>query len=189
MINVLDRARRFHTPAGAAVCLVRAVILFSISSVPLSAHKKPVMDYLPRVGPMPLRFEAARPASNSFTMPPLDMGKSTKNVSTNTSTSFGTNQVLPRFVQLPVTNRIAKIAVPMDEPITIAPPATPRETDRPLQPPEPPSSTNENVFTPQMLVHFFQKNGTNRASSISVPIEATRPEPGGKASSATYVSP
>src|ERR1044071_9336034 len=83
MINVLGRARRFQLPAGVAMCLIRTVLLLAISRVQTSAHKKPVLDYLPRVGPIPLRFETEGDDLKKFALPPLNMGIATKENLTN----------------------------------------------------------------------------------------------------------
>src|SRR4051794_3972042 len=118
MINVLDRARRFQFPGGVAMCLMRAVVLLAISNIQISAHKQPVLDYLPRVGPMPLRFESGRTDLNGFAFPPLNMGIRTKESPTNLPPLLSdTNHVLPMLTKLPNTNRIARV-------VTNAPMAT-----------------------------------------------------------------
>jgi len=192
MINVLDRARRFSFRSGAAVCLIRVAALFSISTIQSSANRNPVSDYLPRVGPAPLRFEAQRADLMKFALPPLDMG--TKTNDTNPPPLFPeTIDPLPDLTQWPLptqaTNSVPNGPVPRVEVTeTNAPPA--QTLDAATQLLSSPLPPNESVLAPQMFVHFFQKTGTNQAASVFLSTEAAiRSEPSGKSSSAIYVSP
>jgi hypothetical protein len=169
----------------------------SLSAHGDSSRRQPV-DYLIRFGPLPLRFEIQSTQGTPSALPPLGMGSRTKTEVTNAGpvlAAADSRKTATNGLSL-ATNKIAKVqtnhALPAPLPMLssnspAAPVALPLDTGNPLF--ATPGGANESVLTPQMLVHFFQKNGTNGGTSIVLPVEVPGPDTHGKSSSATYVSP
>jgi hypothetical protein len=182
--------------ARAAARFVCAAAALSTQLLHGSAQKpKPPVDYLARVGPMPLRFETQPISLKQTDLPPLNMGSRTKE-NTNTVALSRTN-ALPTLAQVATTTN--KLVAPRTNaalpsplvslPLANLPTVAPQSTDTSPQLFAAPFSANDSVLTPQMLVHFFQKNGTNGGTSVTLPVNLPSSESSGKSSSATYVSP
>lgn len=161
-------------------------------------------DYLPVLGPTPVRFRAAVDSSVRASLPPLAMHDV---VETNTV-------VQPPPAVTPASAPVAAAPIATQTPATVSPasPTTP-QAEAPTGPLEPaildstpppnqntspipafvfPGNGPVNTVSPQMLVPYFtQQNGTNGPKTVVVaPVQFTPPVPNIPLSStATYLTP
>jgi hypothetical protein len=138
-------------------CLFRgwqalSVVLIAFLGVVAAASTGP--GYLPRVGPVPLRFSPApRPRLNRFVLP----------------------VPAPAPEPVPVVSQVEK-APPAHS--LLLPPISPEPPAGVLAQPPVDSSPPDTVVSPQMLLKFFSKS-TNTAPSGGAPVDFNPPKTAG----------
>jgi hypothetical protein len=126
-------------------------------------------DYLPAVGPPPLRFEAPRSPAARYPLPPLE----TPSTNAVSGTAGKTNPPPPKAASAePVPHALPPL--PLAEPpvvTTVAPTAWPTNIV--------PLTTPDAPLSPQMFMHYFTRGvGTNGAAgSVIIPLNFLPPLP------------
>jgi hypothetical protein len=167
--------------------------------------------FLPRVGPVPLRFEEPFPEmASKYSLPPLDFGSTNNAFSTAIPTSLdggdpntieaGTDLDLGQdpFVKLPLGSE-GLPSPPSPPPVTPTPAPEPTPAPAPPPPLVEPMTSEGDAVTPREIIRYLNNRGAQGNTATGVfslpnkgiyvaPIGFQPPAPG-QPSSSTYTSP
>lgn len=147
--------------------------------------------YLATVGPTPIRFRPVVPQYDpAKVLKPLDMGNNAPSETVEPVATSKAKSEEVNAIEAP-TAGTTELSSPSAETTQLPPPETIVITPEP-QAHSPEVKPGQSQITPQMLLRYFTKDGSQNGGKevlVPVPVEFTPPAPSPNKSSAIYLSP